>query len=679
MKIPFQLAPEHVQLSKGTRVVLKQHVSSDSGFLCKPGTMAIVTEARHPRYAVRTPGGVSLNCTREQLVTQRAKAFSTAARSTWNWRQLQPRIVLSVIVGSKAWNLDDEHSDTDIKGAFLLPFDAASGLWESPDEIKHPTSDAQYWEVEKFIRQAFRADANTLETLWAPTVVQQTEIGALLRERRDLFTSRLIYRAFGRYAISQFKKIRKKLKQTKLELTTLEVLHENPDMTEEALFQRLIGISSLECHNVNIAKQALDQLCDSLFDRGMTDERGFESFKDWIQTQNQDDLLLKTAYRPKNAYNLLRLLHSGIQWLRDGSPLIMIAPNRPDGLRERLMAVKQSSVPIEEVIAEAHQLAADFEQAWSVSELPDEPDMHKVDALLRECRESAACEKMNLSWSPAHLTSSLPVTLREPRLKIPEGSLLKSLNRYAHLDIVVCSVVGAHNFGFPSPDSDFDLKGMHIAPAREFLSLETPQETFNAMTLEEGLEVDFTSHEIAKALKLLLGGNGNMLERFLSPYQILPVPGRHPLADQRLDELRGLVVDAISVSFGRHYEGFFKGMLRDYHRDRSIKSLLYLFRIGMTGVHLMRTGQVTPDLELLLEQNPNPRVRELIAMKMAGNEMMLANLCPSLEAEILQDLRLLEASLALSVDESSLPPTPPNKEAFSRWLARWRCRAILPI
>ena len=398
MKQPFTLDRDHVVLPKGTRVVLQENVTARDGATCKPGTIAQVSEVDHPRYTVTTPSGRVMDCDRAALVIQRQRVRALAERRSWNWEQLKDHVVLAVVVGSQAWNLADASSDTDVKGAWLLPFDAASGLWEPPDEIHEPGTDAQYWEVEKMIRQGLRADANTLETLWSPKVLHQDEVGALLRDSRDIFVSKHIYRSFGRYAISQFDKIRQKLDHARIEEELITLVAADRDITADALIAALAERPL--CANRGQARKALGRLSDSLFDRGLTPSRNIAGALTWLRAQAPSALDDRQEYRPKNAYNLLRLLHSGIQWMRDGEPLIAIEAGRPDGLRERLLDVKHGRVPIEEVMEEAHALAKDFERVWEHSDLPEEPDLEAADALLRACRERAACNHFSLDWTP---------------------------------------------------------------------------------------------------------------------------------------------------------------------------------------------------------------------------------------------------------------------------------------
>src|SRR5216684_6824727 len=84
--------------------------------------------------------------------------------------------------------------------------------------------------------------------------------------------------------------------------------------------------------------------------------------------------------------------------------------------------------------------------------------------------------------------------------------------RRAHL---VVSLSGAHAYGFPSPDSDLDLKAIHVAKTEDLLGFDVPAPTVDRAEVIDGVEVDYTSNELAHALSGSLGGNGNFIERVL--------------------------------------------------------------------------------------------------------------------------------------------------------------------
>src|SRR2546426_9217360 len=83
--------------------------------------------------------------------------------------------------------------------------------------------------------------------------------------------------------------------------------------------------------------------------------------------------------------------------------------------------------------------------------------------------------------------------------------------------LLFVTISGAHLYGFPSPDSDYDLRGVHLVPTREMIGLDTPRETIERSTVRDGLEIDFVTHDLKKFLGLLLKKNGYVLEQVYSP------------------------------------------------------------------------------------------------------------------------------------------------------------------
>lgn len=80
---------------------------------------------------------------------------------------------------------------------------------------------------------------------------------------------------------------------------------------------------------------------------------------------------------------------------------------------------------------------------------------------------------------------------------------------------LVVALSGAHAYGFPSPDSDLDLKAIHIAPTRALLGLRADCPPIEHTEIVEGVELDYSSHELGMVLGGVLKGNGNFIERVL--------------------------------------------------------------------------------------------------------------------------------------------------------------------
>lgn len=226
------------------------------------------------------------------------------------------------------------------------------------------------------------------------------------------------------------------------------------------------------------------------------------------------------------------------------------------------------------------------------------------------------------------------------------------------------AITGAHAYGFPSVDSDLDVKGIHIAPTAALVSLTPPLDSIDTITEFDGVEIDYTSHELGFALKLLLQGNGNVLERILSPFQIV--------RSDRREWLQGLTRAAVCRKFFGHYRGFFARM-RDECRKataKRAKDYLYAYRTALTGAHLLRTGECVLDVEVLAREYELPAVADLLAVKRDGTEQQTVADVSRYEA----DWPRLEAQLDLARVQSPLPELTPNADALSAFVVEERRR-----
>ncbi len=171
------------------------------------------------------------------------------------------------------------------------------------------------------------------------------------------------------------------------------------------------------------------------------------------------------------------------------------------------------------------------------------------------------------------------------------------------------TVSGAHIYGFPSPDSDVDLRGCHRLPLEQVIGLTLPPETVDRSSIEQGIEVDLVSHDIGKYFRLLVKNNGYVLEQIFSP---LVVSGQ-----SFLDELRPIAGRCITRFHAHHYLGFYatKRQMLEHETIKRAKSLLYAYRVLLTGIHLMRTGRIETDIRRLNADANLPFIDDLIAAK----------------------------------------------------------------
>jgi predicted nucleotidyltransferase len=101
--------------------------------------------------------------------------------------------------------------------------------------------------------------------------------------------------------------------------------------------------------------------------------------------------------------------------------------------------------------------------------------------------------------------------------------LLRQVEQHPY-PLLFATISGAHLYGFPSPDSDYDLRGVHLLPLEEVVGLKTGQETVEKSGFHDGLEIDLVTHDARKFFGLLLKKNGYVLEQVLSPLVVHTTP-----------------------------------------------------------------------------------------------------------------------------------------------------------
>jgi predicted nucleotidyltransferase len=223
--------------------------------------------------------------------------------------------------------------------------------------------------------------------------------------------------------------------------------------------------------------------------------------------------------------------------------------------------------------------------------------------------------------------------------------------------LLFATVSGAHLYGFPSPDSDFDLRGAHVLPLEKVVGLEVREETVEDSRVLEGLEMDIGSHDVRKFFRLLLKKNGYVLEQLYSPLIVHTTP-EHA-------ELKTIARGCITQHHSHHYFGFAETQWKLFLKTspRRVKPLLYVYRVLLTGIHLMRAGEVEANLVTLNEEFRLPYIADLVARKLAGPEKSTLN-----DADVSfhqAEYERLRAELQATHDASRLPEVPSEETKVS--------------
>ena len=233
--------------------------------------------------------------------------------------------------------------------------------------------------------------------------------------------------------------------------------------------------------------------------------------------------------------------------------------------------------------------------------------------------------------------------------------------------LLFATVSGAHLYGFPSPDSDYDLRGVHILPAEEVMGLFPDRDTIE-ISKKEDIELDLVTHDVQKFFGLLMKANGYVLEQLHSPLVVHTTPEH--------EELKSIAKNCVTRHHAHHYFGFAENQWRLFQKEEPprVKPLLYVFRVLLTGIHLMRTGTVEANLNQLNEEYKLAYIPELIGRKTRGTERQTLE-----EAEVSfygSEYDRLRKLLEDEANQTKLPESQTAKAALNDLLLRLRLKTV---
>ena len=195
---------------------------------------------------------------------------------------------------------------------------------------------------------------------------------------------------------------------------------------------------------------------------------------------------------------------------------------------------------------------------------------------------------------------------------------LDELEKAENVRILLAVESGSRAWGFPSPDSDYDVRFIYVRPKEDYLRLETVRDVIELPI--EGV-LDINGWDLAKTLRLLHNSNPTLFEWFSSPI----VYRETPFAD----EFRAVMGEYFSTRRGLiHYISMARGNFREYLTGDMVKAkkYFYVLRPVLACRWILDRGTPPPMLfsELLdTELDPAllPDVNRLLDLKMNAPEI----------------------------------------------------------
>lgn len=190
-------APKPPVLPVGTQVVTTVNVTKRNGdIVFMPGVVGVVIHvftAGDVRYRVRFIDGTETVLRHEELIIRSHFTDPQVTAEPPENGDLSNYIIYRCVVGSRAYGLDHAQSDIDRRGIYLPPATLHWSLYGVPEQLENAATQECYWELQKFIVLALKANPNILECLYTPLVESAVPLAEELRAMRDKFLSKLIY------------------------------------------------------------------------------------------------------------------------------------------------------------------------------------------------------------------------------------------------------------------------------------------------------------------------------------------------------------------------------------------------------------------------------------------------------------------------------------------------------
>lgn len=219
---------------------------------------------------------------------------------------------------------------------------------------------------------------------------------------------------------------------------------------------------------------------------------------------------------------------------------------------------------------------------------------------------------------------------------------LLEIEKQHAVKILYACEAGSRVWGFPSKDSDYDIRFIYVRPKDYYLTLNIENKR-DVIEDKKNAPLDFAGWDVRKALKLLKKCNPPLFEWFNSTivYHYHPDFFNHVKATM----IRYYNYPAMCY----HYLHMAKGNNRDYLQGETVwlKKYFYVLRPMLAVMYLMEHNK-TPPLEFmeLVNTMVHPgrernEIAELLLRKIEGDELSMGPRVPVISDYITQNLTIL--------------------------------------
>jgi len=348
------------------------------------------------------------------------------------------RIIFETITGSTAYGLNTPESDIDMVGVYSSPISELLSLKSFVDEVSDEKHNIKYYSLKKYFSLAKDCNPNIIELLFMPKDMIRIKTDKMNKiiENRNLFISKKAKFTHAGYAYAQIKKAKgenkwinneKSKEKPKKEdfvyiLNNLnpniekvpgarpvkykEFIKTYPHLTLNKLECSFIEHSSnmyrlyyvgdeargvfrngnLTCENITVGME-LDRFIGlMIFNQPEYDQalKDWHAYWEWFNNRNksrwkdQENKLID--YDCKNMMHCVRLLHSGINILVNGEPIIRFQGQEKDFL----LNIRNAKYTYKYLVEYAETKMKELDELYRISQIQHSVDIDKIDNLYLE-------------------------------------------------------------------------------------------------------------------------------------------------------------------------------------------------------------------------------------------------------------------------------------------------------
>lgn len=240
-------------------------------------------------------------------------------------------------------------------------------------------------------------------------------------------------------------------------------------------------------------------------------------------------------------------------------------------------------------------------------------------------------------------------------------SALQQLEKQFNIRILLASETGSRAWGFPSPDSDYDVRFIYCHPLEWYLGIDEKKDTIEQMVGE----LDLVGWDLRKSLRLMRKSNAALFERLQSPIVYLEQPGFR-------EKLLALAPNYFSCRAGLHHYLSMAFRYRQICQEKEevkLKDLFYLLRTSLASLWIVEKGSIPPIafqelLPLIPDRELQAKLVALVALKAKVNEKYLHPRDTQLESFVQEVMGYCEARAA------DMPKTEGSSEALNRFFLK---------